>query len=123
MLEATVYLCVVNMPCNGGSMRFLVRITIPVETGNAKVKDGSLGPTLQTILQLQNPEAVYFLDIDGMRTVYLIVNIANASDITAIVEPWFLAFSARVELRTVLTMDDLSKGGPGLADIVAKFGS
>lgn len=103
-------------------MRFLVRISIPVGAGNAKVRDGSLGPTLQKILQLQKPEAVYFLDIDGVRTVYLIVNVENAPDITTIVEPWFLAFDARVELRTVLTMDDLAKTGPGLADIVAKFG-
>lgn len=103
-------------------MRFLVRISIPVGAGNAKVRDGSLGPTLQKILQQQKPEAVYFLDIDGVRTVYLIVNVENAPDITTIVEPWFLAFDARVELRTVLTMDDLAKTGPGLADIVAKFG-
>ena len=43
-------------------MRFLVKVSIPVEAGNAAVKAGKLGSTIQSILADLKPEAVYFTD-------------------------------------------------------------
>ena len=103
-------------------MRLLGKIQIPVDVGNDKVKDGSLGTSLQAILMQQKPEAVYFTDLDGLRTVLMIVNIANASDIPGISEPWFLAFDATVEFHTVLVQEDMAAAAPTLAQAVAAFG-
>ena len=49
-------------------MRFLVKVNIPVEPGNAAAKAGKLGATIQSILAEQKPEAAYFTDDNGQRT-------------------------------------------------------
>ena len=43
-------------------MRFLLKVNIPVESGNAAAKAGKLGATIQSILADLKPEAVYFTD-------------------------------------------------------------
>ena len=40
----------------------------------------------------------------------------------AIVEPWFLAFNANVQLLPVMLPEDLEKAGPGIEDAVKKYG-
>ena len=42
-------------------MRFLLKVTIPVESGNAASKAGKLGTTIQSILAELKPEAVYVM--------------------------------------------------------------
>jgi hypothetical protein len=37
-----------------------MKVSIPVDVGNAKIKDGSLPKTIQSILAEQKPEAAYF---------------------------------------------------------------
>ena len=49
-------------------MRFMLKVNIPVETGNAAAKAGKLGSTIQSILTDLKPEAVYFTDDNGQRT-------------------------------------------------------
>jgi hypothetical protein len=50
-------------------MRMLLRVSIPVEAGNAAVKDGTLGTTIERILADLKPEAAYFFaDDDGQRS-------------------------------------------------------
>ena len=46
-------------------MRFLVKVTIPVEAGNAVVRAGRLGKTINSILDSLKPEAAYFTDNNG----------------------------------------------------------
>jgi hypothetical protein len=38
-------------------MRFLVIASLPVEVANEKIKDGSIGQIMQSILEEQKPEA------------------------------------------------------------------
>jgi hypothetical protein len=51
-------------------MRFLVKVNIPVEAGNQAARAGKLGSTIQSILADLKPEAVYFTDDNGQRTVF-----------------------------------------------------
>jgi hypothetical protein len=69
-------------------MRFLLKVNIPTEAGNAATKAGKLGATIQSILADQKPEAVYFLDDGGMRTALVFLDIQDASQIPSVVEPW-----------------------------------
>ena len=96
-------------------MRFLVRVNIPVEAGNKAVKDGTLGKTIQRILQEQKPEAAYFVAENGQRCGYLILNMESASKIPSIAEPWFLAFSASIEITPAMVVEDLQKAGQDIA--------
>ena len=96
-------------------MRFLVKVNIPVEAGNKAVKEGTLGKTIQRILQEQKPEAAYFVAENGQRCGYLILNMESASKIPSIAEPWFLAFNASVEMKPAMVAEDLQKAGQDIA--------
>jgi len=102
-------------------MRFLVKVNIPVEAGNAAVKAGKLGSTIQSILADLKPEAVYFTDDNGQRTALLFLEMQDASHIPAIVEPWMLAFNARIEVHPVMVPDDLAKAGGAFEAVVIKY--
>ena len=102
-------------------MRFLVKVNIPVEAGNKAVKDGTLGKTIQRILQEQKPEAAYFVAENGQRCGYLILNMENASKIPSIAEPWFLAFNASVEMHPAMVIEDLQKAGQDIAASVKNY--
>jgi hypothetical protein len=102
-------------------MRYLVKVNIPVESGNAAAKAGKLGSTIQSILADLKPEAVYFTDNNGQRAGYLFLDMQDASQIPAIAEPWFLAFNAAIEIHPVMTPDDLAKAGGGIENAVKKY--
>jgi hypothetical protein len=94
-----------------------------VETGNAAVKDGTLGSTIEGILADLKPEAVYFLaDDNGNRSGSIVFDMKDTSQIPAIAEPWFLAFNAKVSLRPVMTPQDLAKAGPSIGKAAKKYG-
>ena len=101
-------------------MRFLIRVSMPHEPFNSYVKDGSAGAKMGKIMNELKPEAAYFMDMDGLRTGILIVNMDNTSQIPAIAEPWFLLFDADVEIHPVMLPDDLMKAD--LAALGKKWG-
>ncbi len=103
-------------------MRFLLKVNIPNDAGNAAARAGALGTKIKAILDDQKPEAVYFSDDRGQRCGYLFIEMADAAQIPAFAEPWFQAFNAQVELHPVMTMEDLANAGPGIARALEKFG-
>jgi len=103
-------------------MRFLLKVNIPVEAGNAAAKAGKLGATIQSILADLKPEAVYFTDNNGQRTGFIFLDMQNAAQIPAIAEPWFLAFNAGIEIHPVMRPEDLAKAGSAIENAVKKYG-
>ena len=103
-------------------MRFMVTASWPVAAGNAAARAGTLGETVQAILEDIKPEAVYFAAQDGKRTTIMIVDMADASDLPAIAEPWFLAFDASIDIIPLMLPEDLAKAGPAIENAVKKFG-
>jgi hypothetical protein len=102
-------------------VRVLVKVEFPVEAGNAAATEGTLGTTIESILQEQKPEAAYFLASNGMRSALLFMELKDPSQIPAIAEPWFLAFDASVDIHPVMTSEDLRKAGPAIEQAVAKY--
>jgi len=92
-------------------MKMLFNVTFPVEPFNSLVRDGTVGEKLKSILDEAKPEAVYFTEQGGDRSVILIVDVTDATRIPALSEPWFLTFEASVEVRIVMTPDVLAKAG------------
>ena len=103
-------------------MRMLLKASIPVEAGNATIKSGTLGSSIESILAELKPEAAYFTLDNGMRTGFIFLDIQDASQLPAILEPWFLAFNANIELTPVMNEEDLGKAGPGIGAAVEKYG-
>jgi DNA primase len=102
-------------------MRVLLKVTIPVESGNAVAKAGKLGATIQSILAELKPEAAYFTDNNGQRAGFIFLDLHEASQIPAIAEPWMLAFNAGIEIHPVMVKDDLSKAASTIERAVEKF--
>ena len=102
-------------------MRFLLKVNIPVEAGNAAAKSGRLGTTIQSILADLKPEAAYFTDNNGQRTGFIVLQMHEASQIPAIAEPWFLAFNASIEIHPVMVPEDLARAGGAIEKAVAKY--
>jgi hypothetical protein len=104
-------------------MRFIVEVTLPTESSNATIRDGSLPTTIQAIFADLKPEAAYFTTVgDGCRGGYFVVNVDDASQIPAIAEPFFLAFDATIKFSPVMTLDDLMAAGPAIGAAVEKYG-
>jgi hypothetical protein len=100
----------------------LLKASIPVEAGNATIKSGTLGSKIESILAEQKPEAAYFTLDNGMRTGFIFLDIQDSSQLPAILEPWFLAFNASIELTPVMNGEDLGKAGSGIGAAVEKYG-
>ena len=71
-------------------MRCLLKVSIPVETGNAAISDGSLPKTIDSILADLKPEAAYFAEDNGKRTGFIFFDLKDTSQIPAVAEPWTL---------------------------------
>lgn len=96
-------------------MRMMLKVNVPVETGNAAIKNGTLGSTIQGILAALKPEAVYFTEDGGQRTGYVFFDMQDSSQLPAIAEPWFQAFNASLTVRPAMNPDDLAKAMKALA--------
>jgi len=104
-------------------MRMLMRVSIPVEAGNAAIKAGTLGGTIERILADLKPEAAYFFADDaGNRSGSIVFDLKDSSQIPAVAEPWFLAFNAKISLRPVMSPQDLAAAAPGIAKAVQQHG-
>ena len=104
-------------------MRMLMRVSIPVEAGNAAAKAGTLGSTVEQILADLKPEAAYFFaDDNGQRSGSIVFDMKDTSEIPAVAEPWFLAFNARVSFRPIMHPQDLAKAGPSIGTAAKRYG-
>jgi len=91
-------------------MRTLVKVTVPVEAGNAAVREGRLQQLMASQLERLKPEAAYFFAENGERTAMFVLNLNASADIPGIAEPFFMELNARVQFMPVMNADDLKTG-------------
>ena len=88
-------------------MRTMIRVTIPVEAGNAALKSGRLPQLMGEAMARMKPEAAYFTADRGSRTAYFFVDMAAQDQIPQFAEPFFQELHASVEFMPAMTADDL----------------
>ena len=103
-------------------MRFMITCRIPMDKGNELARNGTLGQTIQTIMEELKPEAAYFSDINGARGGYIVVSMDDASQIPAMAEPLFLGLGATIQVHPVMIPEDLQKGAPAIDQAAQKYG-
>jgi hypothetical protein len=103
-------------------MRMILRVSLPVESGNAAVRNGSLGTTIKSIVDNLKAEAAYFAEENGERTGYIFFDMKDSSQLPSVAEPWFLAFNAKITVRPAMNLQDLAAAGPGFERDVKTYG-
>ncbi len=73
-------------------------------------------------LILDHLSYAWFILDNGMRTAFIFLDIQDASQLPALLEPWFLAFNANIGLTPVMNGEDLGKAGPSIGAVVEKYG-
>jgi hypothetical protein len=101
-------------------MRMMLNVSLPNDEFNQAVRDGSAGEKLQRIISEAKPEAVYFIEDSGTRSVVLVVDVEHSWEIPGLAEPWFLIFNATTRFRIAMTPDDLALAG--LDELGGKWG-
>ena len=92
-------------------MQMLMNVRFPIEPFNSAVRDGSVGPKIQKILEAIKPIATYFGTGHGRRGGTLVVNVDDPADIPKLAEPFFLTFDAEVVFEPFMTAEDLGRAG------------
>ena len=102
-------------------MRFIVRATVPIEAGNDLVRDPNMAKRFETILGDVKPEAAYFGVESGQRTLYMVVNVQDASELPRIAEPFWLSLEADVDFIPVMTQEDFAKAATHIQAAASKY--
>ncbi|MCB1488270.1 MAG: hypothetical protein KDJ88_12535 [Bauldia sp.] len=91
-------------------IRMMLKVQIPPDTGNQAIKAGDQGKIFEEMIDKMKPEATYFTQEDGLRTVYFVYTVHDTADFAAIHEPFIQGFGARVYDMPALTWDELKAG-------------
>ena len=91
-------------------MRVLLTAKLETEKANKAVMDGSLTKTLGEMMEALKPEAAYFTTEDGKRTALIVFDMDDVTQLPSVAEPFFQIANASVDIKPVMTAEDLQKG-------------
>lgn len=103
-------------------MRFMITCRIPVEKGEELAKAHRLDSTIQSIMEELKPEDAYFSDIEGGRSGYIVVNMDDASQISAIAQTLFLGLGAAIQVHPVMTPEEVGQAIPAIEQASQEYG-
>lgn len=91
-------------------MRVMLKATLDTEKANQLLRDGKMQELLKETLDRIKPEAAYFGPEGGRRTVFLIFDMKDSSELPPTGEPFFQNLNAQVETFPIMNVEDLQKG-------------
>jgi hypothetical protein len=102
-------------------MRFIARVTLPIEAGNRLCADKERSHKFETILSEVRPEHVFFGIENGQRTLFCVCNVENSSELPRIAEPFWLGLQANVEFIPCMNQDEFKKAQTHIDSAARKF--
>ena len=91
-------------------MRMLLKAHLDTRKANEANQDGTMQDRLGQLMDRLQPEAAYFYPEDGKRTVLLVFDMQDPSQIPPTLEPFFQTGEASVHLTPVMNREDLLSG-------------
>ena len=91
-------------------MRMMMKVSIPVESGNKGVKEGVLPKTVMGFVEQFKPEASYFTTDNGKRTAFFVFDLKDPTMIPSAAEPFFQNLHAAVDWAPVMNLEDMKMG-------------
>jgi hypothetical protein len=88
----------------------MMKVSIPVETGNKAIKEGGLAKTVMGFVEQMKPEACYFASEGGKRTAFFFFDLKDPTMIPSAAEPFFMNLHAAVELSPAMNLEDMKAG-------------
>ncbi|MEW2248493.1 hypothetical protein AB0907_14285 [Streptomyces sp. NPDC006975] len=91
-------------------MRLLVKANVDTERGNEAIKSGKMPEMVKDMLERIKPEAAYFGPMDGHRTMLLVVDLPDSSQLPPTLDVLYRDLNAYVEVTPVMNFEELQKG-------------
>lgn len=91
-------------------MRMLLKFQFDTAAANRAIEDGSMAALNERMFTELQPEAAYFAIEDGVRTGYVVFDLADPSAIPLVAEPLFSGANSKLTLVPVMNTEDLMKG-------------
>ncbi|MFJ8081886.1 hypothetical protein ACIQ6Y_14870 [Streptomyces sp. NPDC096205] len=96
-------------------MRLLVKANVDTERSNETIRNGKMPELIKSTLERIKPEAVYFGPLDGHRTILMVVDLPDSSQIPPTLDQLFTDLNAYIEVTPVMNLEELQKGLSQLA--------
>jgi hypothetical protein len=96
-------------------MRMLLKAVFDTAAANEVMASGQAGEVNRRVVERLQPEAFYAFSEDGQRTVLLVFDLADPSQIPMLTEPMYQQGKAKVTLTPCMNLEDLEKGFEELA--------
>ncbi|MFJ8636855.1 hypothetical protein [Streptomyces sp. NPDC093568] len=91
-------------------MRVLLQAHLDTEKTNEVIRSGKMPQVMQEVMGAFKPEAAYFGPDGGVRSMFLVFDMQDTSQIPPITEQLFQKFGATVDYTPVMNQEDLQKG-------------
>ena len=100
-------------------MRMLLKAVFDTDAANEVMASGQAGEVNRRVVEGLQPEAFYAFAEDGQRTVLMVFDLTDPSQIPVLTEPMYQQGKAKVTLTPCMNLEDLEKGFEELASQMA----
>jgi hypothetical protein len=100
-------------------MRMLVKAVFDTDAASEVIASGQGAEVNRRIADRFQPEAFYAFAEDGQRTVLMVFDLTDPSQIPVLTEPMYQQGKAKVTLTPCMNLEDLEKGFEELAGQMA----
>ncbi|WP_330296516.1 hypothetical protein [Streptomyces sp. NBC_00503] len=91
-------------------MRVMLRAHLDTAAANEGIKSGALVQAVKKLMEALKPEAAYFGPHEGVRSMWVVFDLQDSSQLPALTEDLFMQFNAEIEVSPVMNGEDLAKG-------------